>query len=335
MTISVHTCHTVSLQLQSRTVDINASHYHMVPRVLWSAILLPVAITVRITWWFISLVDGFFSPIYAHFGAQSGHSGCSLYKGGSAIFSKQSVGSIVPPQPLAVGSSVLAQLLKYSDINKVKPVHWFYLCPSWLEILTVDMLILRLASSRCILHNHHSYKKTRRIHLSDNETLQKQPLSKCSQNERDPSESNMLLKDNKGKFRVTPPKARRPDIMGTSAPHPTKQTASCKGWRACLHLHLPGPFRGNEPLAAILSVSSSDVPTTKSLRSMILSKSSSLISFLHLEGAPVYPLPESTKEMKQDVLVINESHPALANHRCSVNNKSKFALLHHTEFSVF
>ncbi|KAL9341068.1 hypothetical protein Peur_067287 [Populus x canadensis] len=67
-TISVHTCHTVSLQLQSRTVDINASHYHMVPHILWSAILLPVAITVRILWWFISLVDGFFSPIYAHFG---------------------------------------------------------------------------------------------------------------------------------------------------------------------------------------------------------------------------------------------------------------------------
>jgi len=90
-TISVHTCHTVSLQQQSRTVDINASHYHMVPHILWrfldtihkifislvnnnnllcfcSGILLPVAITVRITWWFISLVDGFFSPIYAHFG---------------------------------------------------------------------------------------------------------------------------------------------------------------------------------------------------------------------------------------------------------------------------
>ncbi|KAJ6907282.1 continuous vascular RING family protein [Populus alba x Populus x berolinensis] len=32
------------------------------------AILLPVAITVRITWWFIGLVDGFFSPIYAHLG---------------------------------------------------------------------------------------------------------------------------------------------------------------------------------------------------------------------------------------------------------------------------
>ncbi|XP_034889894.1 protein LIKE COV 3 isoform X3 [Populus alba] len=31
-------------------------------------ILLPMAITFCITWWFISFVDGFFSPIYAHFG---------------------------------------------------------------------------------------------------------------------------------------------------------------------------------------------------------------------------------------------------------------------------
>lgn len=31
-------------------------------------ILLPIAITFCITWWFISFVDGFFSPIYAHFG---------------------------------------------------------------------------------------------------------------------------------------------------------------------------------------------------------------------------------------------------------------------------
>ncbi|KAJ4843832.1 Protein LIKE COV 3 [Turnera subulata] len=31
-------------------------------------ILLPMAITFCVTWWFISVVDGFFSPIYAHFG---------------------------------------------------------------------------------------------------------------------------------------------------------------------------------------------------------------------------------------------------------------------------
>ncbi|KMZ75061.1 Membrane protein COV-like [Zostera marina] len=31
-------------------------------------ILLPIAITFYITWWFISFVDGFFSPIYAHLG---------------------------------------------------------------------------------------------------------------------------------------------------------------------------------------------------------------------------------------------------------------------------
>lgn len=33
-----------------------------------SVILLPIAITFYITWWFISFVDGFFSPIYAHLG---------------------------------------------------------------------------------------------------------------------------------------------------------------------------------------------------------------------------------------------------------------------------
>ncbi|KAF9682290.1 hypothetical protein SADUNF_Sadunf05G0093500 [Salix dunnii] len=33
-----------------------------------NVILLPIAITFCITWWFISFVDGFFSPIYAHFG---------------------------------------------------------------------------------------------------------------------------------------------------------------------------------------------------------------------------------------------------------------------------
>lgn len=31
-------------------------------------ILLPIAITFYITWWFIQFVDGFFSPIYAHLG---------------------------------------------------------------------------------------------------------------------------------------------------------------------------------------------------------------------------------------------------------------------------
>ncbi|XP_021605442.1 protein LIKE COV 3 isoform X3 [Manihot esculenta] len=31
-------------------------------------ILLPIAITFCVTWWFISFVDGFFSPIYAHLG---------------------------------------------------------------------------------------------------------------------------------------------------------------------------------------------------------------------------------------------------------------------------
>ncbi|CAM8976370.1 hypothetical protein QQ045_000471 [Rhodiola kirilowii] len=31
-------------------------------------ILLPIAITFYITWWFICFVDGFFSPIYAHLG---------------------------------------------------------------------------------------------------------------------------------------------------------------------------------------------------------------------------------------------------------------------------
>lgn len=33
-----------------------------------SVILLPIAITFCVTWWFISFVDGFFSPIYAHLG---------------------------------------------------------------------------------------------------------------------------------------------------------------------------------------------------------------------------------------------------------------------------
>ncbi|KDO79528.1 hypothetical protein CISIN_1g039848mg, partial [Citrus sinensis] len=31
-------------------------------------ILLPIAITFYLTWWFIHFVDGFFSPIYAHLG---------------------------------------------------------------------------------------------------------------------------------------------------------------------------------------------------------------------------------------------------------------------------
>ncbi|KAF3773743.1 hypothetical protein EJ110_NYTH54699 [Nymphaea thermarum] len=31
-------------------------------------ILFPIAITFYITWWFVHFVDGFFSPIYAHFG---------------------------------------------------------------------------------------------------------------------------------------------------------------------------------------------------------------------------------------------------------------------------
>ncbi|KAI5684206.1 hypothetical protein M9H77_05434 [Catharanthus roseus] len=31
-------------------------------------ILLPIAITFYVTWWFIHFVDGFFSPIYAHLG---------------------------------------------------------------------------------------------------------------------------------------------------------------------------------------------------------------------------------------------------------------------------
>lgn len=33
-----------------------------------SVILFPIAITFYITWWFIHLVDGFFSPIYAQLG---------------------------------------------------------------------------------------------------------------------------------------------------------------------------------------------------------------------------------------------------------------------------
>lgn len=33
-----------------------------------SVILLPIAITFYITWWFIHFVDGFFSPIYDHLG---------------------------------------------------------------------------------------------------------------------------------------------------------------------------------------------------------------------------------------------------------------------------
>ncbi|KAL9245973.1 hypothetical protein vseg_019563 [Gypsophila vaccaria] len=33
-----------------------------------SVILLPLAITFYITWWFIHFVDGFFSPIYSHLG---------------------------------------------------------------------------------------------------------------------------------------------------------------------------------------------------------------------------------------------------------------------------
>ncbi|KAL8538378.1 hypothetical protein ACS0TY_000391 [Phlomoides rotata] len=31
-------------------------------------ILLPIAITFYLTWWFIHFVDGFFSPIYIHLG---------------------------------------------------------------------------------------------------------------------------------------------------------------------------------------------------------------------------------------------------------------------------
>lgn len=34
----------------------------------YSVILLPIAITFYITWWFIHFVDGFFSPIYAQLG---------------------------------------------------------------------------------------------------------------------------------------------------------------------------------------------------------------------------------------------------------------------------
>ena len=34
----------------------------------FSVILLPLAITFYVTWWFIQFVDGFFSPIYAHLG---------------------------------------------------------------------------------------------------------------------------------------------------------------------------------------------------------------------------------------------------------------------------
>lgn len=33
-----------------------------------SVILLPMAITFYVTWWFIHFVDGFFSPIYTHLG---------------------------------------------------------------------------------------------------------------------------------------------------------------------------------------------------------------------------------------------------------------------------
>jgi uncharacterized membrane protein len=33
-----------------------------------SVILLPIAITFYTTWWFIRVVDGFFSPIYIHLG---------------------------------------------------------------------------------------------------------------------------------------------------------------------------------------------------------------------------------------------------------------------------
>ena len=35
-----------------------------------SVILLPIAITFYITWWFIHFVDGFFSPIYAQLGIE-------------------------------------------------------------------------------------------------------------------------------------------------------------------------------------------------------------------------------------------------------------------------
>ena len=38
------------------------------PCFLFSVILLPIAITFYITWWFIHFVDGFFSPIYAQLG---------------------------------------------------------------------------------------------------------------------------------------------------------------------------------------------------------------------------------------------------------------------------
>lgn len=35
---------------------------------LYSVILLPIAVTFYFTWWFIHFVDGFFSPIYTHLG---------------------------------------------------------------------------------------------------------------------------------------------------------------------------------------------------------------------------------------------------------------------------
>ncbi|KAJ0766555.1 hypothetical protein HanLR1_Chr03g0078931 [Helianthus annuus] len=35
---------------------------------MYVVILLPIAITFYITWWFIHFVDGFFSPIYAQLG---------------------------------------------------------------------------------------------------------------------------------------------------------------------------------------------------------------------------------------------------------------------------
>jgi uncharacterized membrane protein len=35
---------------------------------LCSVVLLPIAVTFFITWWFIQFVDGFFSPLYAKLG---------------------------------------------------------------------------------------------------------------------------------------------------------------------------------------------------------------------------------------------------------------------------
>lgn len=71
--ISLYTC-LMFPPMENR--DITEDYDKLIPEsvtnmallVLCSVILLPIAITFYVTWWFIHFVDGFFSPIYAHLG---------------------------------------------------------------------------------------------------------------------------------------------------------------------------------------------------------------------------------------------------------------------------